>query len=297
MKEIAIIGPTASGKSDLALQIAQKHNAYILTLDSLSIYKEINIASAKPSAEELAHVRHFGINQLTPNEHFSVATFIELYHDASRQANQDNKNLLIVGGTGFYLKSLLTGLSEVPSISDATRIASNRILSDPEKAYAILYKADQDYMHSIKPNDTYRIEKMLQLYLETSKTPSEWFKQHPSKPIIDNIPLFEIDIDRKMLRERIKVRTSKMVDMGLIDEISHLEHRYTRLANSMKAIGIVEVLDYLDGFVSREEMIELIATHTAQLAKRQQTFNRNQFTDKKVLAAEKIEKEAEKIFA
>ena len=105
MKEIAIIGPTASGKSDLALQIAQEHNAYILSLDSLSIYKEINIASAKPSAEELSQVQHFGINQLTPDEHFSVATFIDLYHDASRQANQDDKNLILDCSKVSYINS------------------------------------------------------------------------------------------------------------------------------------------------------------------------------------------------
>ncbi|RLA73331.1 MAG: tRNA (adenosine(37)-N6)-dimethylallyltransferase MiaA [Epsilonproteobacteria bacterium] len=296
MKTIAIIGPTASGKSDLALQIALKHNAYILSLDSLSIYKEIDIASAKPSQKELERVRHFGINVLSPNEHFSVATFIDLYHDAATQARLNDKNLIIVGGTGFYLKTLLNGLSEVPPISNTTRITSATIMMRPEKAYDMLYKVDQTYMKEIKPNDTYRIEKMLQLYLETDQTPTEWFKQHPPKPFIDNIKLFEIEIDRQTLRDRIKIRTVKMAAMGLIDEIARLEHKYTRYPNSMKAIGIIEVLDYLDGIVSKEEMIELIATHTGQLAKRQQTFNRNQFSDKKVLSVAMIEKEANKIF-
>ncbi len=296
MKTIAIIGPTASGKSDLALQIALKHNAYILSLDSLSIYKEIDIASAKPSQKELERVRHFGINVLSPNEHFSVATFIDLYHDAATQARLNDKNLIIVGGTGFYLKTLLNGLSEVPPISNTTRITSATIMMRPEKAYDMLYKVDQTYMKEIKPNDTYRIEKMLQLYLETDQTPTEWFKQHLPKPFIDNIKLFEIEIDRQTLRDRIKIRTVKMAAMGLIDEIARLEHKYTRYPNSMKAIGIIEVLDYLDGIVSKEEMIELIATHTGQLAKRQQTFNRNQFSDKKVLSVAMIEKEANKIF-
>ncbi len=296
MKEIAIIGPTASGKSDLALQIALQHNAYILSLDSLSIYKEIDIASAKPSNEALNQVRHFGINVLFPDEHFSVATFIDLYHEAAAQARHDKKNLIIVGGTGFYLKSLLTGLSEVPLISEKTRIASTKIMSHPENAYTMLREVDPNYMSGIKSNDIYRIEKMLQLYLETEQTPGKWFQQHPPQPVIENIPLYEIDIDRNTLRDRIALRTAQMVDMSLIDEIARLEHRYTRFPNSMKAIGIIEVLDYLDGFVSKEEMIELITTHTAQLAKRQQTFNRNQFSDKKVLSIEKIREEAEKIF-
>ena len=296
MKQIAIIGPTASGKSDLALRVALKHNAYILSLDSLSIYKEIDIASAKPSSDERSSVRHFGINILFPDAHFSVATFIKLYHDAAAQARQDGKNLIIVGGTGFYLKSLLNGLSEIPPLSDATRITAGNIMNDPKSVYTMLYEMDQAYMKGIKPNDTYRIEKMLQLYLETNQTPTEWFKEHPPKPIIKNIALFEIDIDRQTLRDRIKIRTAKMVSMGLIDEISRLEHKYTRLPNSMKAIGIVEVLDYLDGIITKDEMIELISIHTGQLAKRQQTFNRNQFHDKEVLSVEKIEEKVEKIF-
>jgi len=233
---------------------------------------------------------------LFPDEHFSVATFIDLYHEAAAQARHDKKNLIIVGGTGFYLKSLLTGLSEIPLISEKTRIASARIISHPENAYTMLREVDPDYMSGIKSNDIYRIEKMLQLYLETEQTPGKWFQQHPPQPVIQNIPLFEIDIDRNTLRDRIGLRTAQMADMGLIDEIARLEQRYTRFPNSMKAIGIVEVLDYLDGLVSKEKMIELIATHTAQLAKRQQTFNRNQFSDKKVLSIEKIRDEAEKIF-
>jgi len=295
MKEIAIIGPTASGKSDLALQIALQHNAYILSLDSLSIYKEIDIASAKPSQDELAKIHHFGINVLSPDKHFSVSTFIDLYLNASTQASQDGKNLIIVGGTGFYLKSLLNGLSEIPSISEKTQILSTQMMCSPKTAYELLYNIDQDYMQNIKQNDTYRIEKMLQLYLETDQTPSTWFKEHPPKPIIEHLPLFEIDVDRQTLRERIHIRTAKMLHLGLINEIAYLEHKYTRLPNSMKAIGIVEVLDYLDGISTKDEMIDLITTHTSQLAKRQQTFNRNQFKDKRVLSVEMIEKEVKKI--
>jgi tRNA dimethylallyltransferase len=121
---------------------------------------------------------------------------------------------------------------------------------------------------------------MLHLYLETNMAPSKWFEHHPPKPIIENLQIFDIDIDRDFLRERIKLRTHKMIDIGLLDEVKILEKKYGREPNSMKAIGIIEVLEYFDGVHSKDEMIELISIHTAQLAKRQRTFNKNQFKDR-----------------
>jgi tRNA dimethylallyltransferase len=288
MKEIAIIGPTASGKSDAALQLALKHNAYILSIDSLSIYKEIDIASAKPSESDLASVRHFGIDLLYPDEHFNVATFIGLYREAKAAALRDGKNLIIVGGTGFYLKSLLTGISPMPEISEETKKAARAQLNDPASAYQTLYTADPQYMRDIEPTDAYRIEKMLLLYLETGQTPSRWFAQHPPEPVVPALPLFVIDVDRMLLRERIARRTDKMLEEGLVDEVAHLEWKYGRAPNAMKAIGIVEVLGFLDGTCDKSQMREQIITHTAQLAKRQQTFNRTQFDAKELLPLEKL---------
>lgn len=295
MKEIAIIGPTASGKSDLALRLATKHNAFILSIDSLSIYKMIDIASAKPSSEDLNQVRHFGINRLYPDEHFNVSTFIDCYRQAREAAHAERKNLIIVGGTGFYLKALLNGLSDIPSYSASTISKVQKQLQDLPSAYALLHKADPLYMHRIEATDAYRIEKLLLLYLESGQSPSQWFASHPPKPIITDLDLFEIDSDRHYLRERILRRTEQMLRLGLIDEVAELEYRYGRHPNSMKAIGIIEVLEYLDGWVGREEMKTKIITHTAQLAKRQQTFNRHQFRTKRVLPLEKIHDEAVKL--
>ncbi len=277
MKQIAIIGPTASGKSDLAIETALRHNAYILSIDSLSIYKEIDIASAKPDTEALAKVKHFGINVIDPDTHFSVAIFIELYHKALQQAKEDGKNLIIVGGTSFYLKSLTTGLSALPEYSLQTKERTAKMLLDLQQAYAYLQERDPAYMGAIEPTDAYRIEKMLLLVLESGMSPTEWFNAHPPEPVIETLDIFDIEVDRTLLRERIIKRTRKMVESGLIDEVAMLEHRYGRDHNAMKAIGIIEVLAFLDGACSKEEMIETIITHTAQLAKRQQTFNRTQF--------------------
>ncbi|WP_310441997.1 tRNA (adenosine(37)-N6)-dimethylallyltransferase MiaA [Sulfurimonas sp.] len=277
MIQIAIIGPTASGKSDLAIKIAKKTDAYILSIDSLSIYKEIDIVSAKPSQKELDELKHFGVNLLNPDEYFSVDIFIDLYKEVLLRCQKDKKNLIIVGGTSFYLKSLISGLSDIPKIDDAAKKRVEKKLLNLQKSYNFLYKLDAEYMKNISANDRYRIEKALLIYEASGLTPSEWFRQNPPKPIIENLAIYNIEVSREVLRQRIKKRTLKMVELGLIDEVCRLEQKYTRLPHSMNSIGIVEVLEYLDGKVSLEKMIENISTHTAQLAKRQQTFNRTQF--------------------
>lgn len=277
IKQLAIIGPTASGKSDLAIKIAQKTDAYILSIDSLSIYKEIDIVSAKPSANELNCVKHFGINVLFPDEYFSVDIFIDMYKEVLSTCQKNNKNLIIVGGTSFYLKSLIQGLSAIPKISEETSLHVQRKLKDLQKCYDFLFDLDSDYMQNISPNDSYRIEKALLIYEASKLTPSEWFRQNPPKPVIENLPIYNIDVEREVLREKIVKRTLKMLETGLIDEVCRLEKKYSRLPHSMSSIGIIEVLEYLDGRVTKEQMLENISTHTAQLAKRQQTFNRTQF--------------------
>ena len=277
IKQLAIIGPTASGKSDLAIKIALQIDAYILSIDSLSIYKEIDIVSAKPSREELSAVKHFGIDVLNPDEYFSVDIFIDLYKEVLKECEKNSKNLIIVGGTSFYLKSLVQGLSSLPKITDDVKAVVNQKLSNLENCYNFLYKLDEEYMKKISPNDSYRIEKALLIYEASKLSPSEWFIKNPPKPIIENLNIFNIDVERDLLRKRISKRTNKMLELGLLDEICYLEQKYSRLPHAMGSIGIVEVLDYLDNKVTKEEMSENISIHTGQLAKRQQTFNRTQF--------------------
>jgi len=296
MKEIAVIGPTASGKSDLALRLAGENNAYILSLDSLSIYKEIDIASAKPSLKELSLVKHFGVNLILPNVEFSVGVFIQEYLKLKELCLKEKKNLVIVGGSSFYLRTLVQGLSPIPDFSQETVNKVQKLLIDLKSAYKILHDVDIEYMKGIQESDTYRIRKMLLIYIETGLSPTEYFKKNPPIPTIKEIPIYEIDVKRDYLRERIALRTQKMIEMGLIDEVCALEQKYTRAPNALKAIGIIEVFEYLDGRVSKDEMRELIITHTAQLAKRQQTFNRNQFPQRELLSIENIYQSATHFF-
>jgi len=202
---------------------------------------------------------------------------------------KDNKNLIIIGGTSFYLKSLMQGLSKIPTITEQTIQTVNSKLKNLPKCYDLLMDIDPLYMKNITSNDRYRIEKALLIYESSNIIPTKWFELNPPKPIIENIDIFNIEVDREILRERISQRTQQMYRLGLIDEICYLEQKYSRLPNAMGAIGIVEVLEYLDGKVTQEKMLENISIHTAQLAKRQQTFNRTQFKNVVNAPLEKLE--------
>jgi tRNA dimethylallyltransferase len=295
MKTVAILGPTASGKTELSIELAKRHNGVILSLDSLAIYKEIDIASAKPMPAERAGVPHFGIDVIAPDTPFSVATFIDIYREAARFATHEKRPLLIVGGTSFYLKALMEGISEIPSITEEVRDKVQAMLKNLADAYRYLSSVDPHYGARIPQTDRYRIEKGLQIHLQTGMKPTRFFAEHPPVPVVPDVELFEIGIDRALLAQRIEKRTSKMVEMGLVDEVAGLEKRYGREPNAMKAIGIVEVLDYFDGRLSFKQMRERIAIHTRQLAKRQSTFNATQFPPHLKASKESIAEAIEKV--
>ncbi len=270
MKEIAIIGTTASGKTGLSLELAEKTNSIILSLDSLCVYKEIDIVSAKPTKTERGDIVHFGIDEVYPNENFDVVEFMNLYKKAKTFAQNNSKNLIIVGGTGFYLKALVDGLSS----GLQRKIKLDIPLND---AYDLLYSLDKEYMKKIERNDKYRIEKAYSIYKESGLVPTEFFSKNQKSPLSKDLKIFEIIWQKEDLVKRIALRTKQMVKEGLIDEIIYLEKKYTRSPNCMASIGIVETLEYLDGKLNKEELENKIILNTTKLAKRQNTFNKGQF--------------------
>lgn len=273
IKEIAIIGSTASGKTALSLDIASKTDSIILSLDSLCVYKHIDIVSAKPTNKERKDIVHFGIDEIFPNDDFDVFDFMQLYKNAKKFALDNNKNLIIVGGTSFYLKALVDGMSN--GVEDKIK------LDIPvEQTYDLLYSLDKTYMQNIQRNDRYRVEKAYAIYKNNLKTPSEYFRENPKTPLAKDLKIFEILWDREELKQRIKQRTKNMINDGLIDEIISLEAKYGRSPNCMGAIGIVETLQYLDGKINKQQLEEKISLNTSKLAKRQNTFNKSQFENK-----------------
>lgn len=297
MKEIALLGSTASGKTALSIELAKVTNSIILSLDSLSIYKEIDIASAKPTIEERGDIKHFGIDEIFINQKFDVSSFFNLYKKAKEYAERNNRNLIIVGGTSFYLKALISGLSPKVNISNKKREELKEWLKNLNKAYQFIIQKDLNYANRITFNDKYRIEKWFEIFLETGEIATNYFQKNRQKPIIDKIKIYQIDIDREYLRERIKKRTSLMIENGLVDEVKYLIDKYGTSPNPMKAIGIKETIEYLNNRYDKNELHNLISTHTAQLAKRQRTFNRTQFKNVELLNSEKILKEATKFLS
>jgi tRNA dimethylallyltransferase len=280
-QELAIIGPTASGKTSLALELANRHNGIILSLDSLAVYRHIDIASAKPTRSERGSIRHFGLDLIDPDQPFDVVRFVTSYQEAHAFALEHHQPLIIVGGSGFYLRTLLEGISPLPPITEAVQERVSHALHDAGYAYRSLSRIDPHFANAIEPSDRYRIEKGLTIYYASGESPSRWFAAHPPEAVVHQpLPIYEITVARPLLRKRIVLRTTKMIRDGLIDEVCSLERTYTRAPNAMKSIGISEVLEYLDGRYSREQMIEKIVIHTARLAKRQVTFNRSQLGEK-----------------
>ena len=288
-KEIAIIAPTASGKTALSIRLAHKLNAVILSLDSLAVYKKIDIASAKPTVAERDGIIHFGIDCVFPDEVFDVIEFYEEYDKAKSHAMKNNKNLIIVGGTGFYLKALIDGLSKTPKISNETKKSVKDEMQRLPALYEKLSLLDPLYMQKIAATDKYRIEKAAEIYFETGTIPTQYFMENKAVGKVENLCIYEIETDPEILRQRIKLRTKMMLENGLIDEVIRLEKEYTRAPNCMNSIGISEVFDYLDSKISKKELEELISIHTAQLAKRQRTFNKSQFKNVQKVPLAKME--------
>ena len=268
----AIIGSTASGKSALAFYLASKYKLDIFSIDSLSVYKYIDIASAKPSKMQLHQVKHYGIDVLNPDEKCNAKLFFDLLDSLSL------KRVIIVGGSSFYLKSMIDGLSEMPQVDANAAKYIESLLANKQDAYNLLLKIDEVYASKIHQNDTYRIAKGLEIYFLTGKIPSVFFAENKKQKLDIKINIFELVKPKDMLIKDIKIRANDMFRNGLIDEVRDLVTLYPH-SQTLKAIGIKEIIDFLDSKITLDQSKELIIKNTIQLAKRQRTFNKTQFRD------------------
>ena len=282
----AIIGTTASGKSALALKIARKFDLKIFSLDSLSIYKGIDIASAKPSKAELHEIRHYGINVLNPSEKCNAGIFLNLLCEVVKRENP--QKLLIVGGTSFYLKSIIDGLSIAPKVAEIAERFITKMAQNRADSYKLLRQIDSDFADKISPNDSFRISKGLQVYFATNQAPSAFFAQNPRQKLPFNIKIFELIKAREILRKDIQTRTERMFKAGLVSEVRNLRDNFPH-SQALKAIGIKEIIAFLDGKISQDSAKDAIIKNTMALAKRQWTFNRTQFGEIPHLDAQTLE--------
>ncbi|WP_332060453.1 tRNA (adenosine(37)-N6)-dimethylallyltransferase MiaA [Bartonella sp. CB74] len=296
-----IAGPTASGKSALALRMAQEKNAIIINTDSMQIYDVLNILTARPTKTDMAIAPHYLYGYVNPALHYSVGQWL---CDVNKIVTTfTSKSLIFVGGTGLYFRALLEGISEIPHVPDVVRQKWRLRLNEEgaESLYRQLLQVDTLLSEKISPQDGQRIIRALEVYEATGKRLS-WWQKKKTTPLIASDCSEKILLipPRQLLYERINQRFHCMIEKGALEEVSAMKKfMLSPLLPAMKAIGIRELMAYLDGYKSFDDAVEIAKTQTRRYAKRQMTWFRNQFDEKWTLISsykelQKIKRELKK---
>lgn len=277
-KIIAVVGPTASGKTALGVELAKKYNGEIVSADSMQIYQGLDITTAKPSQEEMQGIPHHLISVLPRSESFSVADYVHLANAKIQEIASRNKQPILVGGTGLYIDSVLNGMQFTPQ--GDSRIREQLMHRADTGSTAILYQElkalDPQAAEKIHPNNTIRLVRALEICLTTGKTFTEYKLQNASHTSPYHACIIGLDYaDRQVLYDRINQRVQNMVSQGMLDEVkTAYQHRNTRTASA--AIGYKELIPYLEKKAALQDCIAMIQQETRRYAKRQLTwFRRN----------------------
>ena len=276
-KIILIYGPTASGKSQFAIKLAKKINGEIINADSMQVYKQLKILSARPSQKEYQNTKHhlYGFQDVSKN--FSTGDWLKLVNKKILSIKKRKKVPILVGGTGLYFKALTNGLINIPNIPNKLRckVRSSHTKLGPNKFFLKLKKLDPLVLGKIEPSDTQRVIRAYEVITFTNKSIYNWFKDTKSKYFEKDFFKIYIDFPRKELLKRIDLRVKKMIQKGLISEVKKFNNFRVKKDKSVsKAIGIKEVNDYILKKIELRELIEKISIKTRQYAKRQSTWAR-----------------------
>ena len=273
-KVIVICGPTASGKTSLSISLAKKINGEIVSCDSMQIYKEMDIGSAKPTVEEMQEIKHYLVDFVSPEKRYSVSEYKEDASKAIEEIINKGKTPIIVGGTGLYLNSLIYNIQYNEMEVD---LNYRRELEKEAEEYCleVLYnrakEIDPEAMEKVSANDKKRITRVLEIYNATGRNKTELEKKS-RKEVPYNYLIFGINMERSILYDRINKRVDIMLEQGLIEEVKNLINKYSNMPTAMQGLGYKEVKEFLDGNISKEEMIEKIKMETRRYAKRQITW-------------------------
>ncbi len=273
-KVLAIVGPTAVGKTAVGIQVAKELNGEIVSADARQLYRGMNVGTAKPSGEELRSVPYHLIDIAEPGEYFSAGIYAEMGHKVISDLISRGKLPIIVGGSGLYFRALIDGLFTGESRSDEVResLSAEVKNSGLEVMYEKLLKIDADYAKLISPNDEMRITRALEVYEITGRTLSESFAQQSDEPLLNSL-IIGLRMERKLLISRIEERVEKMIASGLVEEVKQLlEAGYREDIKKIPTIGYNEVIDYLDGEIDESRMIIDIKVNSRRYAKRQMTW-------------------------
>lgn len=281
-KVIVICGPTASGKTALSIELAKKINGEIVSADSMQIYKDMNIGTAKPTQEEMQGIKHYLLDCVSPDIRYSVAQYKQDAKSAIKEILSKSKMPIIVGGTGLYVDSLIYEIEYNDiKIDENYRKELEEIVEKEglQRLYQMAIKIDPVAMEKISQNDQKRIMRVLEIYKATGKTKTEQEIESRKNPVEYDYKIFAINWDREVLYKRINKRVDIMIEQGLIEEVKNILEKYKEFPTAMQGLGYKEVVDYLNGLYTKEEMIEKIKMETRRYAKRQLTwFRKNKQT-------------------
>ena len=281
-KIILISGPTASGKSKLAIDFAKKVNGEIINADSMQVYKELKILTARPTKENTNKINHHLYGFQSVKNEFSTGQWLKLVKKKIKEIRNKNKIPILVGGTGLYFKALTDGLVRIPKIPKTIRnkIRSKQKQMGQKKFYLKLLKLDKFVKNKIVSNDIQRSLRAYEVIYFTKKSIFEWYKKTKSQYKKDEFLSIYIDYPKEQLVNKITKRVDQMIKDGAVEEVKNFGKLNLKNNNNLnKVIGIREIKDFIDKKTSFKEMKLNIVIKTRQYAKRQRTWSRGQMSD------------------
>lgn len=276
---IIIAGPTACGKTSVSVELAKLISGEIISADSMQVYKYMDIGTAKITNEEMQGIKHYLVDELYPNEDFSVAVFKNKAKEYINQIYNKGKIPIIAGGTGFYINAVLydNDFSQEPSDNTVRERLENYLIQNGKEAlYERLRVIDPNACNNIHINNTKRVIRAIEFYETTGIRISEHNEKEKQRKPFYNAKLFVLNMDREKLYERIDKRIDIMLEHGLVEEVKRLHEQYDRELVSMQGLGYKEIIAYLEGECTLDEAVYILKRDTRHFAKRQLTWFRHQ---------------------
>lgn len=277
-KVIVIVGPTASGKTSTSIEVAKRLNGEIISADSMQIYKEMNIGTAKPSLEERDGIPHYLMDIISPDEIFNVTMYKKMAEEKIEEILSRGKVPIIVGGTGLYVSTLINGIEFSEVKEDLEYRNEMQALAEskgPNYLHDLLKEVDPIAAENIDMNNVRRVIRALEIFKVTGKTKTELDRESIKETKCDYL-VYGIETPRDELYNRINVRVDKMLEEGLIEEVKSLLEKYELSKTAIQGLGYKEVKEYLEENISYEDMVEKLKMETRRYAKRQLTWFRRE---------------------
>lgn len=271
-----IAGPTASGKSSLAVLLAEKINGEIISVDSRQCYRKIRIGTAKPTEEQLNRVRHYNISVLDLDKEDSVAAFTRRADEYAQNIEKKGKTVIYCGGSSLHMQSIIRPLDDMPSANPENIKQLTRLIEQKgvETVYKQLVEADPDYAKKMDGMNTQRIIRALDVWMQTGRPFSDFHSDDPVE-LPDGFTFFALHHPRKELHRRIAERADAMIALGLVEEARELlESGYSPNIQALQTVGYKQAIEYINGEISHDQMVADIKTATRRYAKRQITWLR-----------------------